>query len=225
MSSAGAVRGTLSWSGTSTAWCCTRGPKDLRWGPRSLCAQSQQRHVSYHWHAQRVRPVATARLWRWRRRRGGGGNCDCAVTYTCVNNMGWDEVCDNQRCPSTRSRAARPSSSQMPAVLQAVSTPPGEAGAMGVLDQGPGVEHEQRGPVPAGRVPHERPRGVGRGSAAGLPPRQLALQHGAGRRLQSLEAGAMAPLLRLQAQCVQCVQHPGQWSASNMVGEHPCLHQ
>ncbi|WYZ36481.1 hypothetical protein EsH8_XV_000034 [Colletotrichum jinshuiense] len=31
---------------------------------------------------------------------GGGGdgdNCDCVVTYTCFYNMGWDEVCDNQR--------------------------------------------------------------------------------------------------------------------------------
>ncbi|TDZ48460.1 hypothetical protein CTRI78_v008155 [Colletotrichum trifolii] len=30
---------------------------------------------------------------------GGGGNGDCyyTVTYWCIYNMGWDEVCDNQR--------------------------------------------------------------------------------------------------------------------------------
>ncbi len=24
-------------------------------------------------------------------------SCDCQITYTCRYNMGWDEVCDNQR--------------------------------------------------------------------------------------------------------------------------------
>ncbi|TEA20978.1 hypothetical protein C8034_v008331 [Colletotrichum sidae] len=28
---------------------------------------------------------------------GGNGDCYCTVTYSCIYNMGRDEVCDNQR--------------------------------------------------------------------------------------------------------------------------------
>ncbi|TDZ15416.1 hypothetical protein Cob_v011541 [Colletotrichum orbiculare MAFF 240422] len=30
-------------------------------------------------------------------RGGGNGDCYYTVTYWCIYNMGWDEVCDNQR--------------------------------------------------------------------------------------------------------------------------------